>query len=255
MQLAYETYGEGYPLLILHGLFGSSENWQTLSKVFPKCYRVFAVDQRNHGHSPHSPIMGYAVMAKDIHEFMQAHRLSSANVLGHSMGGKVAMQFALTWPEQVAKLVIVDIAPRASAPQLEYIFQALLSLDLRAFRTRKEIDRALAQRIPGDSLRAFLLKNLTRDGAGQFKWGIDLPALHDNYAEINRGIDARTKFEKPVLFIRGERSDYVTGRDAGMIRELFPYSKIVTVPGVGHWVHAEARHRFARIVVAFLGQA
>jgi pimeloyl-ACP methyl ester carboxylesterase len=255
MQLAYETYGEGYPLLILHGLFGSSENWQTLSKQFARCYHVIALDLRNHGHSPHTNVFNYAVMAEDLREFMQAHSISSAYVLGHSMGGKVAMQFALTWPERVAKLVVVDIAPRASPPDLEYIFQALLSLDLRIFRTRKEIDHALAKRIPDESLRGFLLKNVTRNKDGKFEWEIDLRAIHDNYPEINRGIEARTGFDKPVLFIRGERSDYVTERDTGMIHRLFPYSKIVTVPGVGHWVHAEARRRFARIVVAFLGQA
>lgn len=255
MQLHYAEYGEGYPLLILHGLFGSLENWQTLSRQFARCYHVFALDLRNHGHSPHSGVLNYAVMAEDVREFMQAHALSSAYILGHSMGGKVAMQFALTWPEQVAKLVVVDIAPRASAPQLEYIFQALLSLDLRVFRTRKEIDHALAKRIPDESLRGFLLKNVTHNQDGKFEWGIDLQAIHDNYPEINRGIESRTRFDKPVLFIRGERSDYVTERDTGAIRRMFPYSKIVTVPGVGHWVHAEARRRFARIVVAFLGQA
>jgi esterase len=254
MQLQYITYGDGYPLIILHGLFGSSENWQTLSRRFAKCYQVFALDLRNHGHSPHSDVFNYPAMVDDVREFMQAHTLSSAYLLGHSMGGKVAMQLALADPERVTKLVVVDIAPKPYPPEHDAIFDALLALQLDEYRTRKEIDQALARKLPDESLRQFLMKNLARGEDGAFHWELDLQAIYRHYGEISRGIDTSGRFERPTLFIRGARSHYITEKDAALITGLFPFSKIVTVPGVGHWVHSEARRQFARLVLAFLGQ-
>jgi esterase len=255
MELYYKTYGEGYPLIILHGLFGSLENWQTLSRVFAKCYRVFAIDQRNHGHSPHDPTMDYAVMAKDLREFMQAQRLSSAYLLGHSMGGKTAMQFALTYPEQVDKLIVVDIAPKAYPPQHDDILDAMRSIEPGAFSTRKEVDAALARKLPDVALRQFLLKNLERDDAGALQWSIDLDAIERNYPQLVQSVHGtHARFEKPTLFIRGQRSEYIQDADMPAIRKLFPYSRLATLPGVGHWVHVEAQRRFARLVLTFLGQ-
>ncbi len=255
MQLYFKTYGEGYPLIILHGLFGSQENWQTLSRAWAKCYQVFAVDQRNHGHSPHHPVMNYAVMARDLREFMQAQRLSSAYVLGHSMGGKTAMQFALTYPEKVDKLIVVDIAPHAYPPQHDDILDALRSVEPGAYTKRKEIDDALARKLPDPALRQFLLKNLERADTGAFRWSIDLAAIEHNYPAITQAVQGtHARFEKPTLFIRAERSGYIRDQDMPAIRELFPYSRLATLPGVGHWVQVEARRRFARLVLAFLGQ-
>ncbi len=253
MQLAYTTYGDGYPLIILHGLFGSSENWQTLSRGWAKCYRVLALDLRNHGHSPHSAAFNYRVMSDDVAELMDRLNLPSAYVLGHSLGGKVAMQLALDAPGRVDKLVVVDIAPKPYAPQHQAIFDALFAVDLRQYRTRKAVDQALASRLPDLALRQFLLKSLERAPDGSLHWEMDLNAIYQSYAEVSRGIETQGKFVKPVLFVRGANSDYIGDGDAVPIRGLFPHSKIVTIPGAGHWVHAEARRPFARLVVAFLG--
>ncbi len=255
MELYYKAYGEGYPLIILHGLFGSLENWQTLSRAWAKCYQVFAIDQRNHGHSPHSPIMDYATMAEDLREFMQRQHLSSAYVLGHSMGGKTAMQFALTYPDKVDKLIVVDIAPKAYPPQHDNILNALRSVEPGAFEKRKEVDAALARKLPDVALRQFLLKNLERDETGALRWGIDLAAIERNYPHLVQPVHGtHARLEKPTLFIRGERSGYIQDADMPAIRGLFPYSRLATLPGVGHWVHVEARRRFARLVLTFLGQ-
>lgn len=253
MQLHYAAYGDGYPLIILHGLFGSLENWQTLSRAFSGCYRVYALDARNHGQSPHDPEMNYKLMAGDLAEFMSAQGISSAYLLGHSMGGKTAMQFAFNHPEQVDKLVIVDIAPRAYPPQHDAIFHALFSLDPRQFTRRKDLDAALARELPDLALRQFLEKNLTRNTQGTFDWKLDLDSIYRNYGALGQGLDGARRFEKPALFIRGERSGYIGKQDAEQVRALFPYSRTVTLPGVGHWVHVEARRRFARVVLAFLG--
>ncbi len=254
MQLHYETYGDGYPLIILHGLFGSLENWRTLSRAFSGCYRVYALDQRNHGDSPHSAEFNYAALANDVLEFMEQQRLASAYLLGHSMGGKAAMQVALEHPDRVDKLVVVDIAPKGYPRGHDAIFDALYSIQPGDFQRRRDIDAALAAKIPDTALRQFLLKNLAHDANGAFQWKIGLDEIYRHYDEIARGIGARGKFEKPTLFIRGERSEYIREGDEGAIKALFPYSRIVAVPGVGHWIHVEARRRFARIVLTFLGQ-
>jgi esterase len=254
MQLHYESYGEGYPLIILHGLFGSLDNWRTISRRFGKCYQVFAVDQRNHGDSPHSDSMNYQVMVEDLNEFMESQELPTAHLLGHSMGGKTVMQFAATYPEKVSKLVVVDIAPRAYPPHHNQIFAALLSLDLQAFRTRQEIDAALAQRIQDSAVRQFLLMNVTRDGTRAFKWKIDLDAIYKNYKETIEGLPITRRFDKPTLFIRGKDSEYIQDGDVALIEDLFPQSRIVTINGVGHWVHARARRKFCRVALAFLAQ-
>lgn len=253
MRLAYQTFGEGYPLIILHGLFGSSENWQTLSRRFAQCYRVYAIDQRNHGRSPHSAIMNYQVMAEDLHQFMHYREISSAYAIGHSMGGKTAMQFALTHPRHVDKLVIVDIAPRAYPGRRDEELEAMLALDPAKYPRRKDAEEALAPRVPNLSVRQFLLKNLGRDATGTFHWRIGLNEIKGQEDAITGAVTAEREFEKPALFVRGERSRYISKQDEADIRRLFPFARFVTVPGVGHWVHAEARRQFARLVLAFLG--
>ncbi len=253
MDLHYQSYGEGYPLIILHGLFGSLTNWQSMSRELGELYKVFAVDQRNHGDSPHSDIFNYQVMVEDLKTFMQSHDLSSAYLLGHSMGGKAAMQFAATYPEKVDKLIVVDIVPKAYNPQHDEIFEALCSLDLQTFSSRKEIDAALAQKISNRAVRQFLLKNVARDDSGTFKWKMNLDAIYKNYDHISKGLETNRTFEKPTLFIKGEQSDYIQEEDTAIIKELFPHATIVTIDRVGHWVHAEAPAKFGRVVTDFLG--
>jgi pimeloyl-ACP methyl ester carboxylesterase len=252
MQLHYERYGEGHPLIILHGLFGSLENWRKLSKAFVQSFAVFAVDQRNHGRSPHSDIFNYQVVAGDLREFIQQHGLSSTHLLGHSMGGKTAMQFAVAYPDMVDKLIVVDIAPKVYPRDHDDIFDALYALDVQSLRTRQEADAALTQYLQDASLRQFLLKNLEKEASGSFQWRINLDVISDNYDEILKGLETSRPFEKPTLFIKGERSGYIQEEDMATIREIFPQAQLVSIPGAGHWVHVEAPQEFSRIVLNFL---
>jgi len=253
MQLHFEQSGKGHPLIILHGLFGSLENWRTLSKVLAQSFQVFAIDQRNHGRSPHSPRFTYQVMMEDLHEFMEEQKLPSAYVIGHSMGGKTAMLFALAYPTMVDKLIVVDIAPKAYARGHDDIFGALFSLDLRVITTRHEADAVLAKKLPDLALRQFLLKNLERNESGALRWRIALHEIYQSYPEIMQALewDGRP-FLQPTLFIRGERSEYIKDSDAPTIKALFPWARIATIANVGHWAHAEAPQEFSRTVLDFL---
>ena len=252
MKLYYHVTGHGHPFVILHGLFGSSDNWYTLSKYFGEKYKTFAVDLRNHGRSPHSDVFDYRVMAEDLDNLLIHEGISSVYILGHSMGGKTAMQFALNHPEKVDKLVVVDIGTKAYPPQHDKIFEALFTLKLGQYKTRAELDAALAVRIQDYAVRQLLLKNVERDDAGEFRWKLDARAIYKNYDKINAAITAERPFGKPALFIKGERSPYVLESDNDGIRSIFPQARFVTIEGTGHWVHAEAPQIFAEVVVEFL---
>ena len=254
MRLAYKRYGAGPSLIILHGLLGAGGNWHTLSsKVFGQHAEVFTVDQRNHGRSPHSDVFDYPSMVADLETFMDDHGLPSATMLGHSMGGKTAMHMALTHPERVDGLIVVDMAPRDYLPRHTDLFDALRALDLTAYPSRRAIDAALAERIASYPVRQFLLKNLIYDGARGFTWKMNLDGIFRNYDRINTVLDPRLTFDGPTLFIRGEASDYITDTDVPAIRMQFPQAKLVTIAEAGHWVHADAPQAFAEAVVAFLG--
>jgi pimeloyl-ACP methyl ester carboxylesterase len=252
MQLHYQIYGSGHPLIILHGLFGSLGNWHTLSKNWGNYFQVCALDQRNHGNSPHSDEFNYNLMAEDVKEFMLQQRLGSAYLLGHSMGGKTAMQFALNYPASVDKLIVVDIAPKAYPPNHEKIFAALNALDLASLASRTEADARLAQDIPDLSMRQFLLKNLARGAAGDFHWKMNLAAIYQNYQQINQAIDAAGAFDKPTLFVKGGKSHYIQAEDGALIKKLFPQAKIVELPQAGHWAHADAPKEFLQLIIDFL---
>jgi pimeloyl-ACP methyl ester carboxylesterase len=252
MQLHFQSYGKGAPLIILHGLFGSLENWHSISRNLAADFQVLAVDQRNHGRSPHASEMSYQLMAEDLQELLAAQQLGSVNLLGHSMGGKTAMVFSLTHPDLVNKLVVVDMAPRTYPPQHLEILKALLSLDLRSFKSRAEIESELAPSIPDLATRQFLLKNLKRDSTGGFSWQMNLAAINANYDCLNEAISSQRSFDKPALFIRGERSHYILDEDMPPIRKLFPRTKFCQIPGAGHWVHADKPEPFLRKVREFL---
>ncbi len=252
MELHFERYGQGYPLIILHGLFGSLENWRTLSKAFAQSFTVFALDQRNHGRSPHSEVCTYKAMMDDVQEFMIQQDLTSAYILGHSMGGKVAMQFALTYPDLVDKLIVVDIAPKVYPPGHDDVFAALYSFDPLTLHNRQEADAALAHYLPDLALRQFLLKNLERKDSDTFAWRINLDSIHRNYHEMLKTFTANGQFSRPTLFIRGASSDYIRDGDFVTIREIFPAAELRTIPHTGHWVHAEAPREFAQAVFHFL---
>ena len=252
MQLHFQSFGNGPPLIILHGLFGSLENWHSISRNLATDFQIFAVDQRNHGRSPHAPEMSYQLMAEDLREFAASQHLASANLLGHSMGGKTAMLFALTFPELVKKLVVVDIAPRAYPDHHREILKALSSLDLSSFKSRAEMDSHLATSIPGLAVRQFLLKNVKRDQAGRFYWQMNLAAIKANFARLSEEISTPGSFDKPTLFIGGERSNYIGGDDLPAIQKLFPRVQYFQIAAAAHWVHAEAPEPFLRKVREFL---
>lgn len=252
MQLHFQTVGTGFPLLILHGLFGSLDNWQPISRKLGGHFQVFALDLRNHGRSPHSDDFNYAVMADDLREFMEQRRLPRVHVLGHSMGGKAAMHFALLHPMLVGRLVVVDIAPRAYAPAHLALFEAMLALDLGSFRERHEIDAALASAVPENAVRQFLLKNVGRDEAGAFRWKLNLPAIYRNYPGLNEAIKPVREFTGPTLFLKGERSDYIGDMDVTLITRLFPKAQITPISQSGHWVHADQPEKLTEMVVRFI---
>jgi len=252
MQLYFKESGQGEPLILLHGLFGSSDNWYYIAQKLAAKFHVFAVDQRNHGQSPHSSEMDYPSMAADVAELLAAQRLPSAVVLGHSMGGKTAMQFALQFPDLVGKLIVADMAPRGYEMMHDKIFAALLDLNLPAFGARQQMEEVLAPAIPSLTLRRFLLKNLGRDAHGNFFWKINLRGLADNYARLRAPLAATFPFTKPTLFIRGGKSEFITMADETRIRELFPAAQIVTIPEAGHWLHADQPEEFGQLVLDFL---
>ena len=252
MQLHFKENGQGRAVILLHGLFGSSDNWHFIALRLAERFQVFAVDHRNHGQSPHHAEMNYPVMAGDVNKFMAARGLAHAMVIGHSMGGKTAMQLALQHPERVEKLVVADMAPRAYAPAHDKIFAALLALDLPSFRTRQQIEEALAPDIPNLVLRRFLLKNLGRNAGGAFIWKINLAGLAQNYLRLGEPVAVSAPFVKPSLFIRGGKSNYLKAGDEPLIRELFPQSQILTIAGASHWVHADEPDEFLRLLLEFL---
>lgn len=252
MQLHFKESGQGRAVVLLHGLFGSSDNWHFIAQRLAENFNVFALDHRNHGLSPHSAEMNYPLMAGDVEKFFVTRGLAGAAVVGHSMGGKTAMQFALQFPHRVDKLVVADMAPREYAPAHDKIFAALLALNLPRFQTRQQIEDALATEIPSLVLRRFLLKNLGRNPAGEFFWKIGLRDLAASYPQLRQPISHPGPFARPALFIRGGKSNYLNAEDEPRIRELFPQAQIQTILEAGHWVHADEPDEFLRLLLDFL---
>lgn len=252
MQLHFKQLGHGEALVLLHGLFGSADNWFGVAPKLAEKFHVFIPDLRNHGQSPHDTEMDYPLMAADVENFFIAHKIESAFIIGHSMGGKVAMQFALDFPARVKKLVVVDMSPRAYQRMHDRIFEALLVLNLKSFQTRSQMEEALAAEIPSLNLRRFLLKNLGRDEHGNFFWKMNLRGVSENYSRLGEVLSAGKPFAKPTLFIRGGKSDYIADSDKLEIRQMFPATEIQTIVSANHWVHADAPEEFVRLVLNFL---
>jgi esterase len=252
MHLHFKQYGQGEPLVILHGLFGASDNWHTVATRLAEQFQVIVPDLRNHGRSPHSDEMNYPVMAADVAELLGTLGLSSAISLGHSMGGKVAMQLAVTQPDLVKKLIVADMSPRGYTPLHNEIIAALAALDVRSFASRTAIEEALAGPIPSLNLRRFLLKNLGRAEDGTFVWKINLTAITDSYPRLRAPVSGPATFAGPVLFIRGAKSEYIRAAGEPSIRELFPQAELRSIEGAGHWLHADAPEEFIRLVREFL---
>ena len=252
MRLHFQQLGDGEPLVVLHGLFGSGENWLSVAARLAESFRVYLLDLRNHGQSPHEAQIDYPLMAADLREFFAAENLRAAMLLGHSMGGKVAMRLALDEPALVTKLVVADVAPRAYARTNDPILSALLALDLTAFQDRRQIEDALAQPIPSLAMRRFLLKNLGRDESGRFFWKMNVRALYANYDRLCQAVSGQAPYEGPALFLRGGKSAFIAPEDETDIRRQFPAATIATIASAGHWIHADAPDEFVRLVLAFL---
>jgi pimeloyl-ACP methyl ester carboxylesterase len=252
MELFYRMHGEGEPLIILHGLLGSSDNWQNLAKRFSSSFRVYTPDLRNHGQSPHHDKMDFNVLNEDLLEFIQRMELSEINIIGHSLGGKTAMNFALKNPGSVKNLVIVDIGPWYYDVVHDRYIDSMLKLDLESFSRREEIDMAFSKDIANPVIRQFLLKNLKRDERGKFVWKINLDIIKRNLPDLGEPVVSEIPFPKPTLFIAGGKSEYVKPKDIGDIQSLFPAVKVVFFENAGHWVHADEPERFYKTVMEFL---
>lgn len=251
MELHARSHGDGPPLVLLHGLFGSNENLGSVARALAGAFTVVSMDLRNHGRSPHGAAMDYATLAGDVLDTLDAHGLDRVSVLGHSLGGKTAMQLALASPEHVDRLIVADIAPVTYDRRHDQELEALHALELEGLRSRKDADAALADTIPESAIRQFLLKNLVRADGG-FEWRIPLDIIHAEYADIAAAPRAHGPYEGPALFIRGGRSDYIDAAGEAAIRERFPAARIETIAGAAHWVHVESPERFLELVWEFL---
>ncbi len=255
MKLFYRQTGEkGTPIIILHGIFGSSDNWLTIGKVLGENYQVFMLDQRNHGQSPRSDVFDYEVMAEDLKEFIDDHKLENPILIGHSMGGKTVMQFAMNYPEAFSKMIVVDIAPKFYPVHHSMILQGLASIDLKSLKSRTEANELMKRFEESEGVRQFLLKNLWRNPTknNEFDWRINVPVITKNIDIVGHELSNEKVVQKPVLFIRGSESHYIQPEDERKIWELFPNYELVTIEGVGHWVQADKPKEFVETVLNFI---
>jgi esterase len=256
MELNYRQYSEnGAPVLVLHGLFGSLSNWGWHCKQLAQQYAVYGVDLRNHGDSPHSDQLDYQVMAEDVRQLIVRLGLESCCIVGHSMGGKVAMQLALSFPDLVEKLVIVDIAPVSYPEDADGHMNVLAAMDavkLGEIKSRTQAEVTLEDYIPEEATRKFLLTNLVRNKKGSFEWRLDKDSIRKNYANLRAELIATMSFLKPVLFVKGSLSPYIKPEHEAQIKELFPAASVKLLMDAGHWLHAEQPQALQKILLKFL---
>ena len=251
MKLFCRKYGNGPPLIILHGLFGSSDNWVTIAKNLSDSFTVYLPDQRNHGQSPHSGKHDYDSMRDDLFELVNDLSLKKFFLAGHSMGGKTAISFALKWPEMLNGLLIADISPfvnenirQSVYTEHQIILNAILSTDLKKIITRSQADYILRDKIPSEKIRGLILKNMERVSDNHFGWKINAQSLLDNMEKIMDGIERHTLPGQqitgyPVIFLKGGDSDYIPSGDLVDIQKIFPAAEIIEVPGAGHWIQVD----------------
>ncbi len=257
MDLFYRRYGiEGnQPLIILHGLFGISDNWVTFGRrIADEGFDVIIPDQRNHGHSPHSDNFNYLALTDDLYDLIEKLELTNVYLVGHSMGGKVAMRFTLENQLHVSKLLVVDMGLKAygARPHHKSIIDALQSIDFKTVRSRGEVETLLAQRIESERIRQFVMKNLYWKDKTTLDWRINLDGIARNLGEMFDAIETSILFSKPTLFVRGGASDYILPEDYATIRANFHRAEIFTIEGASHWVHAEAPEQFYQLASGFL---
>jgi len=253
MKLAYRKIGSGNPLFILHGLFGSSDNWQTLGRQFAESFTVYLIDLRNHGRSPHSSNFSYSVMAGDINEVMADEGIEKAFMLGHSMGGKAAMYFSVENPGKVEKLIVGDIGTKQYPVTHQLIIDALEQINLQTLSSRKEAEEILTLHIADAGTRQFLLKNLYWNDNEKLSWRFNLEAIKNNIINVGEATPMPTApLILPVLFIKGEQSDYILPEDMAQIQRIFPQACLEVIPSAGHWLHADQPQQFFKTVMQFL---
>lgn len=245
--------GEGKPLLIIHGFLGMSDNWKSLATQFAaQGFQTHALDLRNHGKSFHSDDFSYEVMVEDVKQYCNFHQLTTINVLGHSMGGKVAMLLATTYPELVSKLIVADIGPKYYAPHHQTILEGLNAIDFTKKPSRSEVEEELSKYIIDFGTRQFLLKSLYWKTPEQLAFRFNLAVFNQKIETIGTALPFENTFSKPTLFLRGDKSDYITDADYETILHHFPSSRVATVKNAGHWLHAENPTDFFELVIAFL---
>jgi len=254
MKLNFKQYGAGKPIVIMHGMFGMLDNWQYVAKELAEEYMVFLVDLRNHGKSPHSEEFSYALMADDVRQFMEDNWLYEAKLVGHSMGGKVAMQLALEEPDMVEQLVVVDIAPKHYKGNHERIIAAMQSLPLRKLGSRSEAETHLRKSIEEEGVVQFLLKNLSRERTGGYRWKMNLAVIASHYQEILANSLPEEQYEGPTLFIQGLNSKYINPEELSDYQHYFPSAQIAPIAAAGHWVHAEQPQAFLDSLHKFFAQ-
>lgn len=251
MELNYKKLGSGEPIIILHGLFGSLDNWMTLAKKISESFEVFIIDARNHGKSSHSKEFNYEVMADDLYAFLMNHHIIDPIILGHSMGGKTAMQFAMNYPTKLDKLIVVDIAPKSYPVHHRTIIDGMLSLNFDIIKTRNEASKELSKYIPELSVRQFLLKNLYWKEKNKLSWRFNLSVINNSIEIIGQGLNNINPFQKPTLFIGGTQSNYIIPSDYKNITDIFTNAEIKTLD-CGHWIHAEKPIDFLSLLNKFL---
>lgn len=268
MELFFREEGsKGKNIIIIHGLYGSSDNWLTVGKKLGENHHVYLIDQRNHGFSPKSDVHSYQAMTEDLAEFFDQHQLEKAIVIGHSMGGKTAMHFAADYPEMIEKLVVVDIAPKdyfELQDESQYYFhkhilQTFKEVRQNKFTNRTDVVKFLKLKIDGDNLVQFLLKNVYRNKESKYlDCKINVDVLYDSLDEIIKGVnynwfkDRIPILNYPVLFIKGENSNYITEEDKKIILRIYPEAHIKTIKNAGHWLHAEQPQQFYESLSGFL---
>lgn len=254
MKLHYRKLGEnGQPIIILHGLFGMSDNWLTIAKAFSTEHQLYLLDMRNHGQSPKSEQFSYDVMADDLAEFIIDHKIEKPILIGHSMGGKVIMQFAINHSDLFDKLIVVDIAPRFYPIHHHPILQGLRAIDLKTLASRTDANEILKQYEESEGVRQFLLKNLFRNPElGHFDWRINLPEITKNIENVGEEITSNHQVENRTMFINGADSSYILEADKKNILEIFPNTQFKTIVGAGHWVQADRPVEFVEAVKSFI---
>jgi pimeloyl-ACP methyl ester carboxylesterase len=252
MLLNSTIIGQGKALIIAHGYFGMGDNWKAMATRFANNFEVHVLDLRNHGRSFHSDDFNYDLMVEDLYKYINHYQLESIALLGHSMGGKLAMLFAVSFPELVSKLIVVDISPKYYPPHHDFILNALNKVDFNKITSRREIAEILKTDIDDESVVQFLLKNVYWKTKTQLAYRFNLKSLTENNNEVSEPLPAFTSFDKSSLFLKGENSGYISKDDEALIKNHFPKAYIVSIKKSGHWIHADNPEDFYKEVSDFL---